>query len=392
MSSRSQRSGLAFLAPIQMTKPTGAARRILFAYWGRRGALSRFTLNLARTCQDIPELDATISVSRQNESFDQFLPLGPKLLAVQTFTSGIGALIGPHRIARLRRDLLHRVVSDRIEAVVTLMPHVWSPLVSPAIRRQGVRYLTVVHDADPHIGDRTGIATRWLLQDTRSADRVITLSASVAERLVATGHVSRSKITTLFHPDLAYGAGLPRQTAVSAGRPLRCLFFGRIMPYKGLPLLLDAWELLRREGLSIEVGVYGEGDLADCADRLHRFGAEVVNEWIAEDRIAAIFDQFDVVVLPYIEASQSGIAAIAMASGLPIVATPVGGLVEQVRELETGVLAQTADAAGFAQAIRRLVLDASLHQTIQRRIAINRDARTMRRFVESIVAEAFPLI
>ena len=371
-----------------MTKPFLVRRRILFAYWGRRGALSRFTLNLARACEHVAELDATISVSRQNEIFHQFLPLGPKLLAVQTFTSPVGALTGPHRLVRLRHDLLNRVISDRIEAVVTLMPHIWSPLVSPAIRRNGIRYLTVVHDADPHIGDRTGVATRWLLRDTRSADRVITLSSAVAERLASTGRVSQSRIATLVHPDLDYRAGVPRPRAAPTGRPLRCLFFGRIMPYKGLPLLLDAWEILRRDGLSIELGVYGEGDLADCADRLGRLGAEVVNEWIAEDRVAAIFDRFDVVVLPYIEASQSGIAAIAMASGLPIVATPVGGLVEQVRDLETGVVAQAVDASSLAQAIKRLLLDPSVYASVEQGIAASREARTMRRFVESIVALA----
>jgi glycosyltransferase involved in cell wall biosynthesis len=371
-----------------MIKPALARRRILFAYWGRRGALSRFTLNLARACEHVADLDATISVSRQNEIFHQFLPLGPKLLAVQTFTSPMGALTGPHRLVRLRHDLLHRVTSERIEAVVTLMPHVWSPLVSPAIRRKGIRYLTVVHDADPHLGDRTGVATRWLLRDTRSADRVITLSSAVAKRLASTGRVSESRIATLFHPELGYRAGLPRLRAAPAGRPLRCLFFGRIMPYKGLPLLLDAWEILRQQGLSLEVGVYGEGDLADCADRLRRLGAEVVNEWIAEDRIAAIFDRFDAVVLPYIEASQSGIAAIALASGLPIVATPVGGLVEQVRNLETGVVAQAVDASSLARAIKWLLLDPSVYERVQQGIAASREARTMRRFVESIVALA----
>jgi glycosyltransferase involved in cell wall biosynthesis len=363
-------------------------RRILFAYWGRRGALSRFTLNLAQACLDIPQLGATISVSRQNEIFDQFLPLEPRLLQVSTFESPLGALTAPVRIRRLRRDLMHRVKAQRIQAVVTLMPHVWSPLLSPSIRRNGVRYLTIVHDAAPHLGDRTGLATRWLLRDTRFADLVITLSATVAEQLAATGRVPRDKLVTLFHPDLDYRAK-PRG-AVSRKGSFRCLFFGRIMPYKGLPLLLDAWESLRAEGLPLELGVYGEGDLSACADRLHRLGAEVVNTWIPDDGIGPIFDRFDAVVLPNIEASQSGVAAVALASGLPIIATPVGGLTEQVRDGETGILARAADAPSLAEAIRRLALDPALHSSIQHNIAATREGRSMRRFVEAVAALAVP--
>jgi glycosyltransferase involved in cell wall biosynthesis len=153
---------------------------------------------------------------------------------------------------------------------------------------------------------------------------------------------------------------------------------------------LDALEILRREGVPVELGVYGEGDLASLAGRLRDLQAEVVNEWIPDDHIAAIFDRFDAVVLPNIEASQSGVAAAALASGLPVIATPVGGLVEQVIDGETGVVARAVDARSFAHAIRRLAVDPALYQRIRQRIAATRESRSMRRFVEAICALAVP--
>jgi glycosyltransferase involved in cell wall biosynthesis len=233
------------------------------------------------------------------------------------------------------------------------------------------------------------LVTNWLLRDARTADLVITLSAVVADRLACTGRVPREKLVTLFHPDLDYRGTFSSIVAPSDG-PFRCLFFGRIMAYKGLPLLLDALEILRRQGLAIEIGVYGEGDLAGSASRLRGLDAEVVNEWIAEERVGEIFDRFDAIVLPNIEASQSGVAAAALASGLPIIATPVGGLVEQVKDGETGVLAKAVDAPSLALAIRRLALDADLYRTIRQKIAQTRESRSMRRFVGELSALAVP--
>ena len=59
----------------------------------------------------------------------------------------------------------------------------------------------------------------------------------------------------------------------------------------------------------------------------------------------------DVLVLPYIEASQSGLIPIARALGTPVVVTPVGGLPEQVIHGASGVVAQRVTPAAVAEAI-----------------------------------------
>jgi glycosyltransferase involved in cell wall biosynthesis len=84
------------------------------------------------------------------------------------------------------------------------------------------------------------------------------------------------------------------------------------------------------------------------------------------------------------------VAAAALASGLPIIATPVGGLVEQVKDGETVVLAEAIDAASLAHAIKRLALDPALHRSLRENIAATRESRSMRRFVEQLGALAVP--
>lgn len=355
--------------------------RILFAYWGRRGALARMALDLAETLVATGSASA-LSISRENELFDAVAATGAALVPVATYGHGIGALTRPDRLVALRRDVGAAVERDGFDAVVTLMSHVWSPLVAPRIRRAGARYGVVVHDAEPHPGDRTGLATNWLLRDARAADRIIALSEHVARRLDERLGLGPERVTTLFLPEMSYG---DRAAAAGPHRPMRFLFLGRIMPYKGLPLLVKAAEMLAARGRLVALGVAGEGEIAPgLRARLDRLGAEVINRWLGHDEIPAILERYDAMALSYVEASQSGVASVAIGHGMPMVATPVGGLAEQVADGRTGLLARAVTAEAFADALEALAGDEALYRRLQAGLAEAREAISMRRFVERI--------
>jgi glycosyltransferase involved in cell wall biosynthesis len=370
-------------SPVQ-AKP----RHLMFLYLGRRG-LSRFALELAQSVAELPNMRATFCISRQNEIFREFARTGCRLLPVDTFESATGAFSRSYRVRSLYRNIVGELTHQRSAGVVTLMPHVWTPILAPLISRQGFRYATIVHDAHRHPGDPTGLLNGWALRDALSADPVVTLSRAVTEQLAADGDIPHDRLATLFHPDLMFGAPSP-DAAPARGGPLRLLFFGRIMAYKGLSPLLDALEILRAEGSPVKLGVFGEGALGPLRNRLKALDVEVENRWIANDEVSEIFARHDAVVLPHIECSQSGVAAVALGQGLPLIGCRVGGLAEQVRDGETGVVAGTADATGLAAAIRRLAGDRRLQAAIRGRIHKSRWERSMRRFAEQLVALAMP--
>jgi glycosyltransferase involved in cell wall biosynthesis len=356
--------------------------RIMFLYWGRRG-LARFVLELSRAALRSSAVTPCISVSRQNEAFAAFARLGPSMLAVDTFRTSLGALAQAWRIPVLQRRLLKRLAEDRIQAVVDVMPHVWSPFIAAAIRRAGVCYVCVLHDHDPHPGDWAAPAMIMRHAAVSRADHVLTLSKFVADRLIEAGRMKPSKVSSLFFPDLSYGRSLQARKR-PPGAPLRLLFFGRIMRYKGLDLFIEAIELLRMEGITVKVGVFGEGPVGANAERLSLIGAEVVNRWIAEAEIPPILERFDAVVASHIEASQSGVVGMALGAGLPVVATPVGGLVEQVVDGVTGIMAAAVNGRSLADAVKRL-LDAEVYAAICENIVRTRDQRSMDRFVNECV-------
>ena len=360
--------------------PARPRRRLMFLYWGRRGVMSRFTLELGRAVRAHPSMHATISVSRQNELFAGFEEFSPDLFAIDTFRAGRGAALEAWRIPGLRRCLAERLRQDGTEVVVDLLPHVWSPLVASAIVAAGVRYVPLIHEADLHPGDPTAWVMAFANRCVRHADVVLTLSHAVADRLVARRMVRRDKLATLFLPDLHYGPPAVREP-LRQGEPLRLAFFGRIMSYKGLPLFVETMERLRASGIDVRVGVFGEGELGACASRLQRLGAEVVNRWLGEEEVGRVLAGYHALVLSHIEASQSAVVATAYGLGLPVVATPVGGLHEQIADGDTGTLAERVDAPALAEAVMRL-LDPQMYSRICRRVAASRDQRSMQRFVE----------
>lgn len=362
----------------------------MFTYWGRRGAITQMAREIADATQARDDLAATISVSRQNESFAAFEPFADRLFAVQTFMSSKGAAAGLWRVPALRRQLLERLKNDRTDIVVDLMPHVWAPFLAPAIRSAGVRYAPFVHDPEPHRGDRTALFNRFALRALAHADQVICLSASVRDRLIASGRAPADRIITLFHPDYDYGARANRSPP-KPGEPWRLLFLGRIMAYKGLDLFVTAAEHLKRSGRPIEVGVFGEGPLGDLAARLDVLGAEVVNRWLDEREISGALDRYHVMVLSHTNASQSGVVAAAHGAGMPIVSTPVGGLLDQISDGKTGLFAARVDADSLAQAIDRLISEPDLYDHICRGIEDRRKARSVDAFLTALVSGLDPV-
>ncbi|MGM4906767.1 glycosyltransferase family 4 protein [Tardiphaga sp. 866_E4_N2_1] len=360
-------------------------RKALFLYLGRRGALCRLTLELARDAVQLAGVQSTFVVSKMSENIADFAPLGDAVLPIETFDRAM-SFANVRNFLAARKILLDRIARDDVSVVVTLMPHIWTPLLAPAIRARGAKYVTIIHDAVGHPGDPTGPLIPWLRSEARSADRVVTLSRAVADQMTARRFADPAKVTPLFLPDLRYDSKVGSRT-LTPGKPLRLLFLGRILKYKGLPLLLDALDILRSDGLHVDLGVAGSGDIGAIQERLDALQAEVINRWLGDDEIAPLLARYDAMALPYTEASQSGVAATAFGSLMPVVAMPSGGLSEQVRESVTGVIASDVTAGSLAQAIRRLATDPVTYQQIATSLKQTAPDRSMRQFIVGLLKD-----
>ncbi|MBB5695131.1 glycosyltransferase family 4 protein [Muricoccus pecuniae] len=325
--------------------------RILLWYWGRRGGGAQFTLCLARGLAGRPGVGLGLSLADRNELLPEARDIPAALDVVETFQGAAGAALGLARMPSLRRRLVRQARAMGADVVVSAMNHVWTPLVAGALPRAGIRFVSTVHDALPHPGD-PALAWNWRLrQELEAACGAIAFSRDVERAVLA----RQPGLPVLRLP---LGAHIPDPP----GQPPRggtydFLFFGRLRAYKGLDLLRDAFAALRARHPGATLRVVGEGDPEACAPGLAALpGVTLEPRWVSDAEMPALVSTARTLVLPYREASQSGVLPIALALGVPVVATPVGGLSDQLEHGVSGLVAREPSAPALAESMA-LMLD-----------------------------------
>ena len=223
--------------------------------------------------------------------------------------------------------------------------------------------VVTLHDVTAHPGDAdTARVPRWLVNRfVRRADAVMVHGEGLKTDAVAHLGLDPARVAVGAHPpNLRYRriAEAHGFSKAPDGR-FRLLFFGRVFPYKGLAHLIAAEPKVAAAvpGLLTVIAGRGEdmaGYRAAMADP-SRF--DVRDRRVPDEEVAQLFTQADLLVLPYVEASQSGVLAVAAAFGLPVVATDVGEIGPLVRATGMGLVVPPADPHALARALVALATD-----------------------------------
>jgi glycosyltransferase involved in cell wall biosynthesis len=221
-------------------------------------------------------------------------------------------------------------------------------------------YALTVHDPVTHPGDPVSPpAIRAIKRRLRrGASLLIVHSEALGEELAGTGD-ARAPIEVVPH-----GAG---EGEFSPPPPDSLLFFGRMSYYKGLDVLLDAMGQIWEQRPETKLTVAGEGEIPPH-DALLDPRVTVRQEYLAEDDLPGLFAAATCLVLPYRQASQSGVGSLAMQHGRAVIATRVGGLPELVSD-DWGRLVAPEDAEALGAAVLEVTGTPGLAEQLGRRAA-----------------------
>ncbi|MDL0145386.1 glycosyltransferase family 4 protein [Halobacterium salinarum] len=224
----------------------------------------------------------------------------------------------------------------------------------------------VVHTVHgvPFADDRNNVLNRFVLACERQAakytDRIVTNADVIADDYLEHGIGSSDQYTTVYSgvdldafADAEPGKNLPGE------RP-RVVMVGRLADGKGHGVLLDAVESL--DGFNGSVCIVGDGPLYDSLEQ------EINERELTEDvflvgfrdDVPRVLAASDILVLPSFREGTPRVITEAMASGLPVVATDIAGVPEQVVDSENGYLIPTGDSLALAERLHTLIGGAEL--------------------------------
>ncbi len=234
-------------------------------------------------------------------------------------------------------------------AFIQIMPSPMDYWLDIWCRIFGVRIYRAIHDFQPHPGEVW--PTKKAIQRRISiAAEVFVFSAFVLENLhpISDKRIHKCSLPVEINLVGNISPGL-RNLVLDLKYPL-VLFIGRIRKYKGLEFFLEATSDHSNSDFSFLIA--GSGSI-NLRARMNVF---LWNEWLTEVEIDFLLNEADVVVFPYLEASQSGVIPLAMKKNKVILASKVGSLAEQLNGYERKVLVDAGISKSLIDG-----LDAAIH-------------------------------
>jgi glycosyltransferase involved in cell wall biosynthesis len=240
----------------------------------------------------------------------------------------------------------------------------------------------------------------------RAIQPVIRATLCRASAVVALGEVWADRLRVIAPtariPVIPNAVPPARRTAQPApGEPVHVVFLGRIGDHKGTFRLIDAWAELARDHPDFEAGlrkvailtIAGDGEVERARQRVRELRLEdtvEVHGWLSESDTGELLDRAQVLALPSRNEGQPMAVLEAMARGLCVIASDVGGLPEMI-DGGCGVIISPDDIEAIVAALRLVVHDHELRArygaAAYARFADQFDVRTVWRRLDALYCE-----
>lgn len=251
---------------------------------------------------------------------------------------------------------LGNIIDIKFEMVFYMFFHRWNYLIKQHVNSK--MHIMFVHDPIQHSGEPEKRA-KMHYDQVITMDRVIVMSKAFIPILKNEYGFTEDKIyhipiCIIDHSDSEQSN---RKCIYDITKPVHFVFFGRITKYKGIDVLLKAYNRIVYKNSEVSLTIAGAGDISPYMDLLKQSrNVEIVNRYILDDEVDDFFvKENTIVVLPYVDATQSGVVVLAYAHSNPIIYSKLDGLVEQMDDGRLGLSFEAGNDEELSQCMQHCI-------------------------------------
>lgn len=303
-------------------------KKIVVIFLGRNGAGPKFSYEMTKgLIESGADVSAIVPEAMSNLEEWKKLRLS-NLLIIKTYKDNLSFVLATIRFWLIDFWRIKKEFKD-INVDCCYVPFIqpWTNFVMKVFSNS--LKIVTLHDPIPHEG--SGKIMNYLYRKAAiNADKLILLSEKFINDTCKIYGKRSEQIFCIPHGVFDYEKNSSNKN-IERNAQYNFLFFGRITPYKGLELLAEAYSKLYRERKNISLYIVGSGDFSKYRELFNLDNnITVINEFIPDTEVSSYFKGNNIItVLPYTDATQSGVIPIAMREKSLLIVTNTGGLVEQ---------------------------------------------------------------
>lgn len=260
-----------------------------------------------------------------------------------------------------KTDIKKYFQTIEFDYIIQTFYHPWMEFVNRQINYNKI--VTLCHDPILHSGvkKREIWATKRFIN---KSDEIVVLTKSYIPLVEKNYKFTKNHIH--FMPHGRMGDYKKNQTAIQENsynnKNVNFLFFGRVGIYKGLNVLAEAFLKLEEKYTNVYLTVAGSGEFSEFSENYAKIkNLNLQNRYIKDEEVGNFFDNPTVVlVLPYLDATQSGVTPIALEYGVPVIASDSGGLKEQLDNGNLGLFVEAGNSRDLYKKMEDFVVNPNL--------------------------------
>ncbi len=305
-------------------------------------------------------IQVSVILSKNIENYNNWIESKNKFVKIywiDTHTSKKDLPLKTIKFLVNRKAILNKINESKFDFVIDTMVNYWDPFILNGIKSG--QKIVYVHDPIAHSGANK-LKQKWWEVQYKNADQLIVHTKKfipIVEQLY------KKSINNIHYIPLVRHSGhrnnwIKSSMGLKYQKEWNFLFFGYISQYKGIEVLGNAFKRLQENGhLNITLTIAGSGDFSAYKKQYRELdNVNIINRRILDQEVGNLFTLKNVIaVVPYVDATQSGVIATALDFEVPVIASDTGGLKEQLNNGKIGIFCTPGDAESLCDAMEKLI-------------------------------------